>query len=64
MLHLFEVPRNWTIWDLGMFKWASIVFGIVVGAYIHTLVKSHLWVFIVVFVLLAVRPMYVYFMRE
>jgi hypothetical protein len=61
MLHLFRIPSNWSIWDFGLFKWASIVFGIVVGAYISPFVKSYLWLFIVIFLLLVIRPMVLYF---
>ncbi len=49
-------PKVWTNADLGLLKWSSIFFGLIIGAYISHIVKDYLWLFIVVTAALAVRP--------
>lgn len=46
------------VWDMGCIKWSSIFFGIIIGAYIADFAKQYLWLFIVLVVLLAIRPLY------
>ena len=60
-MFFFTVPRTWNIYDLAMFKWSAIVFGMLVGAYASPIVKSYVWLFVVVFLLLAAKPLIKYF---
>jgi len=45
-------------WDIGCIKWSSILFGIIIGAYIAGFVKQYLWLLIVLTILIAIRPIY------
>jgi len=36
-----------TIWDVGVLKIYCVLFGVIVGAYISTLVKENLWWFVI-----------------
>ncbi len=53
-----EKVKKLNYWDIGSIKWASIFFGIIVGAYISDFVKQYLWLFVVLAVLLAIKPLY------
>lgn len=44
--------KKFTIWDIAIFKTAIVLFGIIIGAYISTFVKTYLWYLIVIFVVL------------
>ncbi len=45
-------------WDIGAIKWSSILLGMIVGAYIANFVKQYLWLFIVLTILIVIRPAY------
>ena len=59
-MKLFE-PRVWSVVDLGCLKWSSILFGAIAGAYFPNFVQTYVWVFVVAFVLLGIRPMMVFY---
>ena len=46
------------IWDIGCIKWSCIFFGIIIGAYIADFTKKYLWLFIVLAILVIIRPLY------
>jgi len=50
---------NWT--DIAFLKWSSILFGVVVGAYLSDLVKQYAIAILLVACLLAIRPLIAYF---
>lgn len=43
--------KKLVIWDWGFFKWALVLFGVIIGAYISDFVKEYLWYFIIVTIL-------------
>jgi len=53
--------KMWSPVDIGCIKWSSILCGMIVGAFLPDFVKRYLWILIVAVVLLAVRPIAVYF---
>jgi putative Mn2+ efflux pump MntP len=53
-----EKIKGLNVWDIGCIKWSSILFGVIVGAYIANFTKQYLWLFIVLAVLIAVKPIY------
>lgn len=52
---------TWHWWDIGILKWCCLLFGMIAGAYLRDFVVQYVWVFLVVAVLLAIRPAIVYF---
>ena len=58
-----EKVKKLDFWDVGCIKWTSILFGLIIGAYIANFVKQYLWVFIVLAVLLAIKPIYKFFKK-
>jgi len=48
--------KNLDIWDIGAIKWASLLVGIIIGAYIANFTKQYLWWFIIAAILLVIRP--------
>lgn len=56
--------KVWRPVDLGLFKWANILFGMIVGAYLADFVKDYLWLFIIAVILLAIKPMAAYFSND
>ncbi|HRK36371.1 MAG TPA: hypothetical protein PLJ47_17370 [Candidatus Hydrogenedentes bacterium] len=50
--------RVWTITELGCLKWSSILFGMILGAYFAELVLANVWLFILGFVALAIKPIF------
>ncbi len=59
-MKLFE-PRVWSVLDLACLKWSSILFGAIAGAYFPDFVRTYVWVFVVAFVLLGIRPTMVFY---
>jgi len=50
--------QNFTIWDMGVFKTALVIFGIVIGAYISSFVQQYVWYFVGVFLILYAYLLY------
>ena len=38
-----------TFWDMGLIKFACILFGLILGAYASTFVKQYIWLFVILF---------------
>ncbi len=51
---------EWSPANLGCFKWANILFGMIIGAYLADFVKQYLWIFIVLVLILALKVMIFY----
>ncbi len=59
----FTKPRTWTVAEIGCLKWASILIGAVIGAYIPDLVKQYVWVFVISAAILSIKPISGYFRK-
>lgn len=57
----FFKEKKYSVMDIGLIKWSCILFGMVLGAYIADFVQSYVWLFIVIALLLAVKPLVTYF---
>ncbi|MFK8006301.1 MAG: hypothetical protein AB8H03_08025 [Saprospiraceae bacterium] len=55
---------NFTLMDYGFLKVYGAIFGLVVGAFFPTFVKSNLVVFIIIFSLLLIRYLYLLFWKK
>ena len=53
--------KVWSPLDVVLLKWACVLFGAMVGAFVPEFITDHLWIFIVAMVLLAIRPSISYF---
>ena len=58
-MNIFE-PRTWTVWEIGSLKWSCILFGDILGAYFSEFVMTYVWLFVIGFVLLAIKPVMKY----
>ncbi len=47
---------NWL--DLALIKWSCIAFGIILASLIPVLTEISVWYFVVIAILLAIRPLY------
>ena len=56
--------KVWSPLDIGSLKWCCILFGMIAGAYLSEFTKSHVWVFAIAVVLLAIKPMIAYFGKD
>ena len=56
--------KVWPFGDIVVLKLYCLVVGIIIGAHIAPAVKSYLWLFILVAILLVVRLFYFYFFKE
>jgi putative Mn2+ efflux pump MntP len=52
---------EWSPANLGCFKWANILFGMIIGAYLSGFVKEYVWIFITLVVILSIKVMIFYF---
>ncbi len=53
-----------TIWkplDLVCLKWSSILFGMIIGAYLADFTRRFVWLFAAAVIVLAVRPVLAWF---
>jgi len=62
-MKLFK-DKMYSVLDIGLIKWSCILFGMVLGAYLADFVLGYLWLFIVVALLLAIKPIISYFMEK
>lgn len=46
--------------DVVCLKWSSILFGVIVGAYVSSFVQAYVWVFVLAVVVLGIRPAMLY----
>ncbi|MBW2975653.1 hypothetical protein KY366_08085 [Candidatus Woesearchaeota archaeon] len=58
-----EKAKRLDVWDIGCIKWSSVLFGIIIGAYISDLAKRYIWILAAMVVLLAIRPLYSFFRK-
>ncbi|MFH0966045.1 MAG: hypothetical protein V2A58_18760 [Planctomycetota bacterium] len=54
-MKLFK-SRVWSPWDVVCGKWSSILFGMIVGAYLAEFTKRYVWAFAAAAVILAIKP--------
>jgi hypothetical protein len=54
----------WSFGDIAILKIYCAVLGIIAGAYIASFVKSYLWLFILVAVVLLIRLVYFVFFKK
>jgi hypothetical protein len=62
-MKLFK-DKMYSVLDIGLIKWSCILFGMVFGAYLADFVLGYIWIFIVVALLLAIKPIISYFMER
>jgi len=58
-----EKIKRMNVLDMGCIKWASLLLGAIIGAYIAGFVKQYLWVFVVLTIVLVIRPIYTIFKK-
>lgn len=54
-MNLFR-DKMYSVVDIGLIKWSCILFGMVAGAYFSDFTLRYIWIFIVVAVILAIKP--------
>lgn len=52
--------KEWTVLDIGLLKWASIFFGMILGAFFSGFIRHNIWYFIFLVVILAIKPLVSY----
>ncbi len=62
-MKLFK-DKIYSVLDIGLIKWSCILFGMVFGAYLADFVLGYIWLFIIVALLLAIKPIVSYFMEK
>lgn len=55
---------TFSIIDIALIKWTSILFGMIIGAYFHEYVKNNIWFFAFFVLLFALKPAYTYLARK
>jgi len=55
---LEQKMKTLTIWDIAFVKWSAVLFGIIIGAYIADFTKQYIWYFVVLALLIAIKPIY------
>lgn len=53
--------KVWYWWDIALLKWSALLFGAIGGALFADCVKSNVWWFFMVAILIAIRPGIAYF---
>lgn len=62
-MKLFKA-KVWSVMDIGMLKWSSLLVGMIAGAYLADFIKSHVWYVAGVAILLAIKPTLSYFRND
>jgi hypothetical protein len=61
-MKLFKT-KEWTVLDIGLLKWSAIFFGMILGAFLSSFVKSNIRFFISLVVILAIKPVLSYWRK-
>lgn len=56
--------KTWLPIDIACLKWSSIFLGMIAGAYFPEFIRHYVWIFAVVFILLAIKPIVSYFRND
>jgi hypothetical protein len=56
--------KRWEWYDIALLKWSVLFFGVVAGAYFSSFIREYLLLFLLVAVILAIRPAMAYFRDE
>jgi len=56
--------KTWSAVDLMLLKCSSAFFGMIIGAYVSNFVKQYLWLFIVLVIVLGLKPLYSYWFKN
>lgn len=56
--------KIWLPLDIAFLKWASILFGMILGAYLSSFVKQYLWIFILLIIAFSIRIIYSYCFKK
>jgi hypothetical protein len=59
-MNLFR-DRKYSVIDIGLIKWSCILFGMALGAYFSEFTIRYIWLFIIVALILAIKPVVTYF---
>jgi hypothetical protein len=59
-INLFR-DKKYSVIDIGLIKWSCILFGMVLGAYFSDYTLRYFWLFIIVALVLAIKPVVTYF---
>jgi len=59
-MNLFR-DQKYSVIDIGLIKWSCILFGMVIGAYFSEFTLRYVWLFIIVALVLAIKPVVTYF---
>jgi hypothetical protein len=60
IMKLFR-SKVWSPVDIACLKWCCILIGMIAGAYFSDFTKRYIWIFIIIAILLAIKPMVSYF---
>jgi len=59
-MNLFK-DKKYSVIELGLIKWSCILFGMIAGAYFSDFTLRYVWIFIIIAVILAIKPAVSYF---
>ena len=64
MKYLTNSSITFSLIDVTLLKWSSILFGMIVGAFIPEYIKQNIWFFAFLVLLFAIKPGYTYLTRN
>lgn len=53
--------KEWHWIDIALLKWCVVLFGMIIGAYFHEFVIQYKWFFVIVVIVLGIKPTIAYF---
>lgn len=53
--------KEWHWIDIALLKWCVVLFGMIIGAYLHEFVIQYKWLFIFFVIVLGIKPTIAYF---
>jgi putative Mn2+ efflux pump MntP len=56
--------KTWSAVDIMLLKWSSVLFGMIIGAYVSSFVKQFLWLFIALVIVFGLKPLYSYWFKK
>lgn len=63
-MKLASATITFSIIDISLIKWSSIIFGMILGAFVHEYVKNNVWFFSFLVLLFAIKPTYTHLTKN
>jgi hypothetical protein len=59
-----EKIKNLTYWDIGLIKWGSMIFGVIMVKLFPQILKINVWWYVLIMMIFMIKPLYVFWFKK